>query len=889
MLLNPQQGQLLQPTRLYDRTGQQLLLTLENPGIPRRYLAVDPDQAEHFSPQLVQVTLALLEPKYWQDSGVAWDRLTAPQPATIAERLVADLLLEKENPGLRRALRMRLLSAQLVARYGRSRVLEWYLNSAPMGHLAYGMDAAAQLYLGKPASQVNLSESVLLAVVLQAPVLNPLEAPQAARERHAAALEDLFSRGVIGAPEYQQARDEALAFRAAPDESAQPYRAFTRLVVDQLAARFGRSRLERGGLRVITSLDVDLQQQAACAVQVQLARLEGRVDPPAAQNCPAGQLLPTLAPGAAAAQRGLQASLVVLDPQSGEVLALLGDTGTQGEAERLGTHQPGSLLTPFVALAGFARGMGPASLVWDIPATLPTSLRDSANPDGRFHGPQRLRLALANDYLAPFSGLLASVGAQNVWRLAEPMGLTRLASSEDPAGLLYGGGQASLLELAQAYSTFANLGTQNGQPVSGGGRLQPAAMLLVEDLAGRTLLDAHQPQSQAVVSPQLAYLVHHILSDETARWASLGYPNPLEIGRPAGGKVGQTAGGRETWAVGYTRQRLTLVWLSLPEDAPAGAGLSVRPAAGIWHALMQYASRGLPDVNWSAPAGITTLDVCDPSGELPTAYCPTVVSEVFINGSEPATADTLYRIFQVNRETNRLATVFTPLTLVEQRTYLVAPPEAADWARQNGLEQPPSEYDDIQAPPASANAQITRPALFAYVRGQVALRGSAAGDGFVSYSVQVGEGLNPLNWLQVGRESTTPVRDGTLVTWDTAGLNGLYAVRLVVVRSGQQVESAVIQVTVDNTAPRVSAAFPTPGQVIAYPSGGVTLQASASDAVGLSRVEWYIDGVKVAEAAQSPFTAVWQPVQGSHRLVVRAVDLAGNTAETAPVEFRVGR
>ena len=148
-LLDPVKGQLMQPTQIYDRTGEHLLLSLENPGITRKYLYLDPAKANHLSPVLVQATLAIAEPNFWQSPGYSVAQLTDPEPKTIAERLVLDLLLWQEPANWQRALRMRLLAAQVTAKYGRAQVLEWYLNSADYGHLAFGAESAAQLYLGK--------------------------------------------------------------------------------------------------------------------------------------------------------------------------------------------------------------------------------------------------------------------------------------------------------------------------------------------------------------------------------------------------------------------------------------------------------------------------------------------------------------------------------------------------------------------------------------------------------------------------------------------------------------------------------------------------------------------------------------------------------------------
>lgn len=887
-LLDPNNGQLMQPTRIYDRTGRQILLSLENPGIARRYVSLDPNQPVHFSPELIRVIVGTLDQGFWQGPGFSLRSLTSSQPETIAERLVDSLLLWQEPPGLRRSLRMRVLAAQVVARYGHVQVLEWYLNSASFGHLAFGADAASRLYLDKTAANLTLAESALLAAAIQAPALNALDAPDAALERQRAVLDDLLRRRVIPQDEHVRAALSPPKIADTAGRDATPASAFTRTVIERLSDRLGRERLERGGLRVVTTLDYAMQLELICLTRTQLARLEDEADAfalPDGSPCQSARLLPTLPPGLPNLPEGTSASAVVLDPRTGEVLALLGDTTLDGEGQYLSPREPGSLLTPFVAVTGFTTTISPATLLWDIP---PDAVEDSGepqNPDGKYHGPVRLRVALANDYLVPQARLLEQIGAQNVEKLASAVGLSSLTDEIGPQ-MLFNGGRVTPLEMAQAYGVFANQGTRAGQRLASGSDLLPATVRYVVDAGGEVLLDAAQPEVQVVISEQLAYLIHHILSDATARWPSLGYPNPLEIGRPSAGKVGQAANGTQAWTVGYTPQRTIVFWLGLP--AGTNAQLNPRMAAGMWHGMMQYAVRDLNADGWSVPPGISEVEVCNPSGLLPTADCPEIVTEVFLNGSEPTGPDTLYQSFQINRETGRLATVFIPASLVEERTFLVVPPSASAWARAAGLPLPPEEYDAIQPPEPSPDARMTSPAMNDFVRGTVELRGTAAGEGFRFYQVQVGQGLNPATWLQVGPDGQQPVEDGILAAWETPKEDGLYVIRLVLVRENQRIETAAIQVTVDNTPPDVRVPYPLPGQEIEAERGkSILFQAEATDAIGVDRVIWYMDGRVVGQSAQEPFVYAWQAKPGEHELEVRAVDRAGNEQTSQTVRFTV--
>lgn len=891
-LLDPQNGLYLQPTRVYDRSGQKLLLSLDNPGISRHYLYLDALQTDHFSPELVRVTVGALDPGFWGSPGVDLKNLTNPEAHTIAERLVNDLLLAGETPGLRRTLRMKLLAVQVISRYGQVQVLEWYLNSAYYGHLAYGASSAARLYLDASASGIDLPQAALLTAAVEAPALNPLDAPQVAQERQQAILNRLVVNRVISSEEYLRAATVKLRIAQAPAEQENPARVFSGLVLERLSAAIGRERLERGGLKVITTLDYDLQIELACLVETQVSRLTGRARSQpeeslslAGGQCQSARLLPTLPPADEPLGDALMASAVVLDPQTGQVLALLGDMTLQGETAQLAAHEPGSILTPFAAVASFARGIGPASLGWDIPSSLPDELFGRQNPDDTFHGPVRLRQALANDYLAAQAGWIEQVGAQNVWRLASAMGLSDLAE-EKSAGLIYGGGSVSPLDLAQAYGVLAVQGSLSGQKVGSDGSLQPGLVLYVEDSNQAPVLDWHVPETQAVVSSQLAYLVHDILSDVTARRPSLGSPNALEIGRPSGAKVGSVEGGKQAWAAGYTTRRVAVFWLGLPEDN--AQQVDKKMVAGMWHALMQYANRGLTVEDWSEPEGITHVDVCDPSGLLPTGACPEIVREIFLSGSEPTAPDNLYQKVQINRETGRLATVFTPASLVEEKIYMVVPYAAEAWAKAAGLPVPPKEYDAVQPPEPSAGVEIASPALYSFLRGEVTVTGTAAGDGFRFYQLLVGQGLNPQTWLQVGEDGTFPVTGGQLGRWDTTGLEGLYTIRLLVVREEQTLEMATIQVTVDNTAPLVRILYPLAGQEIRVKRGAdMNFQAEVSDTLGLGRVVWLVDGTQAGESVQAPYVFSWPARSGEHTLQVKAYDLAGNEGVSEEVVFKV--
>jgi membrane peptidoglycan carboxypeptidase len=772
-LLNPPNGLLLQPTRIYDRTGTNIIFTFalaSGASPPRRYIPLSEANPQYLPKSLADAVVAKSDPDFWTQAGYSLaDILNPDSHPTLAQRLVFDLLLFNDPPTIQRALRERILAAQITAQYGRTQILEWYLNSANFGRYAFGADAAAQLYFGKSATQLTTAESAILAAVSESPSLNPYDAPQTALERGRETLNLMRTQKLLSDEAIANALGESPLFQTPTPPGPQVASAFINLLLTQLDSRFPRERIERGGLTIISTLDYDVQKQASCVSAFYAARLAGLPDP--VIQCDALRFLPALPPEIKVSDSS--ASAIITDPKTGQILAAVGETFQAQETPLIAAHNPGSALDTFVYLTGFTRGLSPASLIWDIPGKT-----NVENFDGAYHGPIRLRVALANDYQAPTAQLLSQMGADNVSRITESFGVSRDADA-----------QLSLLNAAGAYGVFAQQGVYYGQELDE--KFEPVSLLRVEGDDGSIWLDWTTPQAKPVVTPGLAYLVNHALSDETARWPSLGQPNVTEIARPAGVKLGQTEDALDTWAIGYSPARVVAVWTGTHEKSD----LSPRIPAVLWNALMQIASQDLPPEGWTVPADVSVINVCDPSGMLPTANCPNLVSEVFLNGNEPVQADTMYRKFSINRETGLLATVFTLPQLIEERVYLVVPSDARSWAEGAGLEIPPTNYDVIQSPRMDENVNITSPDLFSEVSGSVAIKGTAAGADFVSYRVLVGQGLNPQEWIQVA-EGNGPIANDLLATWDTSGLSGLYAVQLQVVRTDQKVDTAIIQVTV---------------------------------------------------------------------------------------------
>ncbi|HQU37898.1 MAG TPA: transglycosylase domain-containing protein, partial [Anaerolineales bacterium] len=434
ILLNPPSGLLLQPTRIYDRTREHILFTFAPDDSPRRYIPLSDTNPQHLPQSLADAVIATSDPNFYDHAGYDLATITNYQlHTTLAQKLVSDLLLFNEPPSFRRALRERILAAQITSQFGRAQILEWYLNSAHFGRYAFGAESAAQLYFGKSATQLSTAESAILAAVSDSPSLNPHDAPQTAIERGHETIRKMSALGFLSDEATANALGESPFFQPPPPPDVQPAAAFVNLLLAQLDSQFPRARIERGGLTIISTLDFNVQQQASCVSAFYAARLAGLPDP--SIQCDSLRFLSALPPSVTIPDSS--ASAIITDPTTGQILAVVGETFEGRETPLVGAHRSGSALDAFVYLTGFTRGLSPASLVWDIPGKT-----EIQNFDGAYHGPIRLRTALVNDYPAPAAQVLAQMGVANVDSIMSSFGVARNVD-------------LSLVDASSAYGVFA--------------------------------------------------------------------------------------------------------------------------------------------------------------------------------------------------------------------------------------------------------------------------------------------------------------------------------------------------------------------------------------------------------------------------------------------------
>ncbi len=924
-------------TLIYDRTGQHVLYQVLDPAGDRQTVPLS-----EIPPVLIQATVASEDRSFFTNPGFDLRGIVraivtvlsggqVQGGSTITQQLVKNTLIAPEERATltqERKIKEIILAAEISRLYSKEQILEWYLNTNFYGNLAYGVGTAARVYFGKRVQDLSLGEAAMLAAIPQNPALNPIDAPLESRLRQTVVLNSMVAAGYISQAEATAAASEPILVQPSAEAYgilAPHFSIYARAQAERLltAAGYDGPRLVLGGgLRIYTTLDLDLFYQTECAMRAHVERVAGG-NPAAAPNtgsggpCAAAAYLPVPPKLMLGVQRPVtNAAAVVIRPETGEILTMVGsldyyNSGIQGNfnVAAQGLRQPGSAFKPFVYVSAFAAPNSDytaAKMLLDVPTTFPQPGGPyiPRNEDGQFHGPVSLREALANSYNVPAVRTLNDITVGAVLQRARRLGLNTLTKPFDQYGLAFalGSAEVTLLDLTYAYTPFATLGSMTGTPVTfarpGFRALDPVSILRIEDREGRILwqFDEKQPTfaRQNVLQDALAYLITDILADNDARLPAFGAGNALELSRPAAVKTGTTNDNRDAWTVGYTPQLVVGVWVGNNDNRSMGDDMTgATAAAPIWHAVMEYAHArdDLPVQTWPRPANIVEATVCQRSGLLPTPDCPKVKEIFYQEGgvsTVPTRQDIYWRRYQINSRNGLRATADTPPELITERVYFDYPPEAMAWARQTGQPLPPTEYDSRRANVAVAAGQITAPEGLARVRGTIPIRAIFTRE-VTRYTLEYGAGINPSQWFSLGGGTVAQAGEGLLGEWNTAGLEGLYTLRLGLILADQTFQTHIVQVAVDNAPPAIQLTSPAPAALIAASTGVVTLEATATDNVEIAYVEFFWNGEPLARVETAPYATTWQITRtGSQLFHAVAYDRAGNTARSETVEVMVG-
>ncbi len=899
-------------TTFYTRDGQTPFFTMSDPlGNDRVWLDLDALPA-----YVAEATLLMEDARFLErdnfDPGLALSRLwtymfSAPPPpdTSLTGRLVRNAILPLARvSGLDDSVLEIALTAEINRLYSPRAILEWHLNTNYYGNNAYGIEAAAQVYLGKTARDLSLDEAALLAAIPTAPQFNPFDNETAARGRQADLLRTLFIQRRISQADYDRAASRLTPL--SPNLAQEPlYAADFALYASRQARKIldslgydGARMLSRGGLTIVTTLDSDLYDQAECLARGHLARLAGQSAPTTTRDgapCAALDYLPPSPPSAGGVAPN-SAVIALINVPTGELMAMVGPADKHA-------YQPGPVLQPFVYFEGFrSLFYNPATMVLDIPQPFPGPadglIYTPSNADGRFRGPLNLRDAMAAWLLPPAVQVADSRGMSAVISSAHLIGLNSLETTLYDLSLLERGGAVSVLDVTYAYAVFANLGVQQGvsvSPIASGYRSRdPLAILRITDADGRVLWEYDEAQialSRTIIfDSSLGYLVTDVLADSETRAAILGTAakDALDILRPAAVVSGLSGDKSDSWTVGYTPRYVVGVHVGRADRLPFTSdphGLTT--AAPIWRALMAYVHdrQNLPPQAWPQPDSLATFIICEKSGMVPRAdnSCPT--RNEILPRAVQLPLDSYWQKVEVNSQTRQLATANTPVNLRAELLYFVPPPEAMDWWRSNNQPLPPQEYDSISRPEVLQAVQILRPNYFEYVGGVVDIRGTIETDDFSYYQVAYGQGVDPKEWFEIDQPQTRFTPGISLAQWDTAGLNGVYTLWLKVVYPDNSVDSAFVQVSVDNQAPAINLLAGAPGQSFRWPDDrAIPLAADVSDNLAIDRVEFFHNGVLLGVDTEWPYGFEFAVNRtGTERFSAIAYDAVGNSARSEVV------
>jgi penicillin-binding protein 1C len=700
-----------QTTKIYDRTGEHVLYEIfgeENRTLKKIQEGFCKDDANlEFDPNgiplfALQATIAAEDRKFCEHGGFdvkGFLRAVAQNlignrvgGSTLTQQLVKNAILSNEKT-ITRKFKELILSVELERRYSKDEILQIYFNEIPYGSTYYGIESAAQNFFGKSVNELTLAQAATLAALPKAPTTY-LNNPDRLQARRDYILGEMLELSYITQEEFDTATAQTTPVDVSITNIEAPH--FVLYVKEQLEEKYGRSAVEEGGLRVITSLDYDLQTIAQ-------EEVTNGVD-------------------ANKERYGLtNSALVAIDPKTGQILAMVGskdyfDDEIDGQVNvttRL--RQPGSSFKPIVYAKSFEVGYTPNTILWDVETTFPTvtGAYTPHNYDGGVRGPVHVRDAIQLSLNIPAVKMVYLIGVETALDFATSLGYSSFSDhSAFGLSLVLGGGEVKLLEHTAAYAVFANEGIKN----------ETVSILKVEDANGDTLEEWKRREGKRVISENVTRMISNVLSDNAARAPVFGENSYLQLGdRPVAAKTGTTNDYKDGWLMGYTPSLAVGVWVGNNDSTAmnkAGGSIGAGP---IWNGFMKRAFENKPIETFTTPEIKTT-------------------GKAVLDGHTSSTS------VVVDRASGKLTTEFTPDSFREERTYaqyhsilhyvdrnnpLGSAPEHPEddpmyvpweegvrkWiekrAQETGKtilnETPPTEKDDLHIPANFPSVRVTNP------------------------------------------------------------------------------------------------------------------------------------------------------------------------------------
>lgn len=580
-------------TKIYDRTGEILLYDIHQDA-KKTDITID-----KISPNIKNATIAIEDSEFYNHKGV---RITSTIRAllsnlfdigiggggsTITQQLVKNTLLTQDKSYIRK-IKEWILAIKIDKSMPKEKILEYYLNENPYGGNIYGIEEASKTYFNKNAFNLSIAESAYLASIPQSPtILSPFGKNKDKLEaRKNLVLSRMLELSLISKIEYDSAKNEVVNFIPQTTTGIKaPH--FVFFIKDYLEKKYGSEMVEKGGLKVITTLDYNLQEKGEKIVK------EGALQNEKDWN-------------------GKNAGLVAIDPKTGQILTMVGSRdyfdktidGNYNIATAL--RQPGSSFKPFIYATAFNKGFTPNTVLFDLPTEFQTTCNAygkalpghkqsdcymPSNYDNKTVGPISLRNALAQSRNIPAVKLFYLAGLKDSLQTSEAMGISTLTDvSRYGLTLVIGGGEVSLLDITSAYGVFANSGLKN----------QTTGILKIENTNGE-ILEEYNPNVKEILPKNTALTISDILSDNVARTPTFGSSSPLQIpGKEIAVKTGTTNSNKDAWTIGYTPSIVVGVWAGNNDNKPMKKGGSA-VAGPIWNKFMNEALQILPNEKFEKP------------------------------------------------------------------------------------------------------------------------------------------------------------------------------------------------------------------------------------------------------------------------------------------------
>ena len=657
-------------TRILDRNGN-LLYEIIDPSAGRRtYVPLD-----QISPFIVAATISAEDENFYSHPGFnafaivrafiqnAQSGEVVSGASSITQQVARMLFLEPEEANQRTYLRKvkeAILAIEITNNYSKDEVLELFLNENFYGNLAYGIEAASETYFGTTADKITLEQAAFLAGLPQAPsVYDVYTNREVALNRQKYVLRLMYEtseaqdciyvsnsvqRVCVTLEIGSEAAYALEEYEFNPPEFQMRYPHWVNYIRTLLEDQYDPQTIYRSGFTVETTLEPKLQELATASLQKHIALLQ--------------------------ANQVKSGALVAIQPSTGEILAMVGSVDFYSEAidgqinMAVSPRQPGSSIKPITYVAAFEKGWTPSTLIWDVetefpPSGNPDDPRDPyipVNYDERYHGPVTLRTALANSYNIPAVKALDFVGIYDdpntpvedgMIEMAHRLGITTLNEDYYGLSLTLGGGEVTLLDMASVYSVFANQGR----------RMEPIAITRITDSKGEVVYEHETTEPEQVISPEHAYLITSILSDNTARTPAFGPNSVLNLPFKAAAKTGTTNDYRDNWTLGYTPDIAVGVWVGNPDYTEMLNTSGLTGAAPVWAEFMQAAIDELKGGNpssFSRPNGVVEEVVCSISGTKPSKWCPSQTTELFKFDQLPLPAtEDLWKMVNIDTWTQR--------------------------------------------------------------------------------------------------------------------------------------------------------------------------------------------------------------------------------------------